>query len=941
MDVLGHLRDPDELLAVLDRIGYGVFVLDRTWRIAYVNDLGVSTLRLSRDELVGSDVWELFPQIRGTSFHAAYERVMSERVAAHIDEFVPSFEGWFAADAYPGPGPDAITVVFRETTLAHRDRLAGGLRRGLEHALASSAGPIDALRVAASELRRRTGFDVAELWTRRASAPALQLAWEEHADDPRLKVFATASLETRLAEGSLPWDALEAGRAVVVDDLAGDPRWQRRELSVPAGLQSAIVLPMSLDGTPDGAITLLSRDAIQATDWPHIITTMHDEILALVARQRERNDFTQMFRVALDPMTIAGLDGWFLRVNPRFTQVLGHSEEALLAQPFLDFVHPDDREATRVALGRLNDGEAVDGFVNRYSTADGGWRLLSWTARALPSEGVTFAVARDVTDATRDSDLEQAQREVLQAVVTGEPLGAVLDRISLAIEQRFPGRLASVFRYDPQAQVLRRASAPSLPSEYLEAVGDLPVGPNTGSCGSAAHTGEIVVATDIATDPHWVGYRELAAAFDLVSCWCIPIHGQDRQLLGTVAIYGRDHAEPSATERVVAADLAHLAGIAIERDTTARRLAASEERFRLLGQATGEVIRDWDLDSDRIWWNEAFAREFGHDPVASGEGLDAWSRHIHPDDRAGVVADLHEALAGDASSWSAEYRFLRGDSSSVHVRDRAFIIRDADGSAHRMVGGMVDDTERHEREVQHQRAQRLESLGTLAGGIAHDLNNMLSPVMMAADLLGYTDLTDDQRDSVDTIASSARRGAELVGQVLTFARGADGEHGPVDMRKLGSDVERMLRDTLPKHLAIDVTIDDDLWAVMGDIVQLEQVVINLAVNARDAMPEGGVLRLSIANVGPSDLDGDEAAGGHVRISVSDTGSGIEEAIRERIFEPFFTTKPLGAGSGLGLATSLTIVERHGGRFELDTEPGRGSTFHVYLPRADDGWEVGR
>jgi CheY-like chemotaxis protein len=235
------------------------------------------------------------------------------------------------------------------------------------------------------------------------------------------------------------------------------------------------------------------------------------------------------------------------------------------------------------------------------------------------------------------------------------------------------------------------------------------------------------------------------------------------------------------------------------------------------------------------------------------------------------------------------------------------------------------------------RAQRLESLGTLAGGIAHDLNNILAPILMSIELLREDETRPDRLDLLATVASSAERGADMVRQVLSFARGVPGTKTATDLRHVGRDVGRILRDTFPKNIEIELRFAEALWPLAADATQMHQVLMNLCVNARDAMPHGGKLELRIDNVmvdqDYADVTPSSSPGPHVLIEVTDSGVGILPEHQARLFEPFFTTKEVGSGSGsgLGLPTVHTIVRGHGGFITVYSEAGKGATFRVYLP----------
>jgi PAS domain S-box-containing protein len=365
-------------------------------------------------------------------------------------------------------------------------------------------------------------------------------------------------------------------------------------------------------------------------------------------------------------------------------------------------------------------------------------------------------------------------------------------------------------------------------------------------------------------------------------------------------------------------------------------LRESEERFKFVARAVSDVVWDWDLSTNTLWWNDGFLATFG---FAAGEiepTPDSRTGRIHPDERSCVIAGMRHAIDGGAESWSAEYRFQRKDGTYASVQDRGYILRDATGKAVRMVGGMRDLTEQKKMEAQYLRAQRMESIGTLAGGIAHDLNNVLAPIMMSIELLKI-DAGDDPRRAkiLDIIYLSSRRGADLVRQLLSFARGLDGQRVTLRLRELIDDLEGIIGEIFPRNIKIMAQVSDDLSLITGDPTQLHQVLLNLAVNARDAMPDGGTLTLAAANVvidAQSAGSGRTAkAGPYVSLRVTDTGVGIPPEMHERIFEPFFTTKQIGKGTGIGLATVQTIVRSHRGFLTVKSEVGLGSTFTVYLP----------
>jgi two-component system cell cycle sensor histidine kinase/response regulator CckA len=287
--------------------------------------------------------------------------------------------------------------------------------------------------------------------------------------------------------------------------------------------------------------------------------------------------------------------------------------------------------------------------------------------------------------------------------------------------------------------------------------------------------------------------------------------------------------------------------------------------------------------------------------------------------------------------WRGEMRNRAKDGTIYWVDTTIVPFLDEREKPYQYVAIRYDITEQKRIENQLLRAQRMESIGTLAGGIAHDFNNILAPVLMATEMLQLNDFDRETMRWLAIIRENAERGAELVKQVLTFARGMEGERIIVQVKHIIKDLVKILKQTLPKSINVKHEIEPELWIIKADPTQINQVLMNLCINARDAMPLGGTLTINAENV---DLDEnytrvhiDARPGEYLMISVSDTGGGIPLEIQDRIFDPFFTTKEIGKGTGLGLATALTIVRSHGGFINVYSDHGRGTKFSGYFPTA--------
>jgi two-component system cell cycle sensor histidine kinase/response regulator CckA len=309
----------------------------------------------------------------------------------------------------------------------------------------------------------------------------------------------------------------------------------------------------------------------------------------------------------------------------------------------------------------------------------------------------------------------------------------------------------------------------------------------------------------------------------------------------------------------------------------------------------------------------------------------------------GAVLEAALMQAITEGSWNGELQVRVQNGENRLLESRWTLVRDAYNRPRSVLILCTDITERRLLEQQFLRAQRMESIGRLVSGIAHDLNNLFVPILLGVRILEHDELESERRiRALHMIQRSAERGADLVRQVLAFARGMEGERKPLNIRALMEEVAHLLRETFPRSVQIETRFDDQLWPIRGDATQLQQVLMNLCVNARDAMPEGGRLLLAAENV---HLDAQYARrilearpGPYVCLTVSDTGTGIPPDVLDKIFEPFFTTKPVGKGSGLGLSTAYSIVRSHGGFINVYSEPGHGATFRVYLP-AEPGVET--
>ncbi|MDI1336040.1 MAG: PAS domain S-box protein [Lacunisphaera sp.] len=377
----------------------------------------------------------------------------------------------------------------------------------------------------------------------------------------------------------------------------------------------------------------------------------------------------------------------------------------------------------------------------------------------------------------------------------------------------------------------------------------------------------------------------------------------------------------------------------IARDITARKqveesLRASEERFRQVVESIREVFWIIDLTRDRvIYVSPSYDEIWGESPAKLYASPNHFADSIYPGDRQRYDEAVREKQLD--GRFDESFRIVRPDGTLRWIHSKAYPVRNVAGAIYRIVGVADDITDRKQLEEISLRAQRLESIGLLAAGISHDLNNVLAPISMAVSLLRHKLSESGDLRLLDILEKSGERGAGLVRQILGFVHGIGGEARLVQVKHLLHDIAGIITQTFPKSIALHEKVPNDLWPVLANPTQIHQVLLNLCVNARDAMPSGGTLTLCAENcvldaVAARAIEG-AAPGAWLMLQVADTGTGISPGVLARVWEPFFTTKAAGLGTGLGLSTVRGIVATYQGFTTLQTAPGRGTIVSVYLP----------
>lgn len=372
--------------------------------------------------------------------------------------------------------------------------------------------------------------------------------------------------------------------------------------------------------------------------------------------------------------------------------------------------------------------------------------------------------------------------------------------------------------------------------------------------------------------------------------------------------------------------------LAVARDITRRKRAEEKlrEQATLLDHARDAILVR-DLQDHVVFWNRSAERLFGW---AAEEAVGKNVRDFLYQKDSTQFDQARRTLI-ETGEWSGELLLVSKDGNDISVDSRWTLVRNEDDEPKAVLVIDTDITEKKKMEKQFLRAQRMESIGTLAGGIAHDLNNVLSPILMSLEVLKLKYIDQESQVWLKLLQASAERGASMVKQILSFARGSEGKRVILQPQHLLRDVVKILKETFPRSIDVRFDLPSNLWTITADPTQLHQVLMNLCVNARDALPDGGSITIRAENntidENYAQMDIEAQAGDFVKVAVSDTGTGMDENVIGRIFEPFFTTKEVGKGTGLGLSTALAIVKSHGGFMNVYSEVGKGTTFTVYLP----------
>jgi PAS domain S-box-containing protein len=629
-------------------------------------------------------------------------------------------------------------------------------------------------------------------------------------------------------------------------------------------------------------------------------------------------------------------------LNQRWLEYTGRSSEEDRGWGAPSTFHPEDRASLtegwrasvatgqpfeKVARARGRDGEYRWFLIRSLPLRDELGNILKW-----------YGTTTDIDDQKRAEMLLAAEKALLEMIARGESRALILEALCRRFEELSSGALSSILLLDTNANCLRHGAAPSLPAAYTQAIDGLRIGPSVGSCGTAAYRAKPVIVPDITTDPLWTDYRDLALAHGLRACWSTPILSSQGSVLGTFATYYREPRSPTAHHRNVIEQISHLASIAIERKQAEEVL---REQARLL-DLTHDTVFVRDMSDVIRYWNRGAEVLYGW---GRQEALDQVSHKLMQTIFPAPLAEINAELLG-TDRWEGELTHTKRDGTHVVVASRWSLQRDEQGRPIAVLETNNDITERKiadgERARLGQRlrqAEKMEAVGRLAGGIAHDFNNVLGGILAYGEMLFEEAPADSPlKRYAQNVLIAGTRGRALVEQILAYSRSQGGRRVPTDICRTVAETLELVRGSLPADIRLDPIAPRGSLVVIGDATQLLQVVMNLCSNAIQAMSSGGTLRVALEAAG---IDAERTLshgtlkpGRYVRLTVEDSGSGMDEATLSRIFEPFFTTKDVGRGTGLGLSLVYAIVTDLAGAIDVKSALRQGSTFEIYLPRTD-------
>ncbi len=643
-------------------------------------------------------------------------------------------------------------------------------------------------------------------------------------------------------------------------------------------------------------------------------------------------------------------EGKFISINDTELQMLGYSREEILGRQFSDLITPESLPTFEQNFPLFLQRGSVNDLELQLILKDGTILPISLSATAIKDEAGEYLMSRSVVidiserqAALRDrkqAELSLQQKQIARKHLLAEMTTAIQGSLDVeqilqtAVEQMrefLQTERVIIFRFQPDwsGKVVTESVAPGVTSILESQITDPCLGERYVE---PYRQGRVSAIADFNTSDVEPCHRELMTQFQVRANLVVPIL-QREHLWGLLIAHHCSAPRQWQTEEIeLLQQLATQLGIAIQQ---AELYQQNVEQAALI-DIISDAIFVRDLSSRILFWSQGAERMYGW--LAE----EAKGNIAHELFKQESLSQLTEALSTviEQNNWHGELKQVIKDGREIIVESRWTLMRDEQGNPQSILVVNTDITEKKQLEKQLLHSQRLESIGTLAGGIAHDLNNILTPILGFTQLLPLKipNLDESSLKMLKLIRNNALRGSQIVKQVLIFSREIETEWELVNLAQVLEEVLRLIGETFPKSIVIEDFIAPNLWMLDGDSTQLHQVLMNLCVNARDAMLDGGKLVISAENLGLDEqyscTDLNIEVGNYILITVTDTGMGIPQDTIDRIFDPFFTTKKPGQGTGLGLSTVIGIVKNHGGTIEVKSDRQNGTQFQIYLPASE-------
>ncbi|HTR38579.1 MAG TPA: response regulator [Bryobacteraceae bacterium] len=707
-------------------------------------------------------------------------------------------------------------------------------------------------------------------------------------------------------------------------------------------------------GIVGALLLLLSAAGIEVIRRRQLSNFYRQQYQAEIEKKALLGHYDYMTRYANDAIVLIDENHRVVEVNDRATDYYGYSREELLRMKTDQLRVPETRGTGDKVWAVLRAQKSLV-YETESLRKDGTRFPAEISARLIQVEGKDFvqAIVRDITD--RKQAEEQIRRlnrlyHVLshcgEAIIHAQSESDLFDRVCRIATEQGGFRLAYVGLIDPATQQIRPVARAGESTEYLDrlavTVREEPLG--MGPAGRSVRQDSVQVCNDIRQDPSMAPWKDAAEKFGLRSTISLPLR-RGGKVVAQISLYSAEPQFFSKEELALAGEIADSVSFALdaqERDRLRRQAEAdlhtSRERLELVLDAADEGYWDWDLITGEGHLSPRHNTMLGYDPGQAPATYATFPSLVHPDDLHIVTAARESLRKQDTFAFEVRVRAKAGNYLWCLCRGKV-AARGEDGQPVRIVGANTDVTARKKLEDQFLQAQKLESVGRLAGGVAHDFNNLLTVINGYSDLLiSRLEKQNPLRNMVEQIRKAGLSAASLTQQLLTFSRLHFAEPKPTGLNAVVDESKKMLGRLVGEDVEVVTALHARPDKVLVDRNQIHQCVMNLVVNARDAMPEGGKVLIETANVdvptGELEAESSVPSGSYVLLTVTDNGTGMDRETRRHIFEPFFTTKEKGKGTGLGLSTVYGIVQQCNGFIHVNSEPGRGSSFKLFLPRTD-------